>query len=376
MKFVVSSTELLNSLQAIGKVVSGKNTLPILDNFLFMLQNNQLTITGSDLESTLVATLDISHVEQEGSAAIPAKLLTDTLREFPEQPLNIYVDEESLMAEISWNTGKFNIPCYASEEYPQMTSLNEETINRIEVDSEMLAEGISKTIFAIGEDELRPVMNGICFDYKEDGLVFAASDSHKLVRYTLLNLKAENPCSFILPKRPAVLLKGILGKENIPMKIEFDDKHASFTGTRFKMTCRLIEGIFPAYNSVIPTNNLNKAVVDRVDLLTASRRVSNFSSQSSNLIKLKVSGNELIISAQDLDFSISATDKINCHYDGEDIEIGFKSSFLIEILSNLSSTNVSVELADSSRAGLFIPYENENENEDVLMLLMPMVIGV
>lgn len=376
MKFVVSSTELLSSLQSINRVVSSKNTLPILDNFLFQLHNNVLKITASDLETTLVVDLNIDNVEREGDAAIPAKLLTETLREFPEQPLTIIINPSTLMAEISWATGKFNIPCAAADEYPQAAKLNEANVHTLVINSDMLLEGINKTIFATADDELRPVMNGIYFDSKEDGLTFVASDAHKLARYRLASLAAEKTSSFILPKKPAILLKGILGKENHPVKLEFDDKNASFTVSRFKMICRLIEGVFPAYNSVIPLDNPNKITIDRVDFVAAVRRVSVFSNQASNLIKLKIAGNEMTVSAQDLDFSISAIERVNCQYDGDDIEIGFKSAFLAEILANLPSSNVTIELADASRAGIFVPTENDNENENILMLLMPMMIGL
>lgn len=347
-----------------------------MDNFLFRLQNNVLSITASDLETTLVAELDIANVEQEGAAAIRAKLLTDTLKEFPEQPLAVIIDQDSLMAEISWATGKFSIPCSPADEYPHTAEPDANSANSIEMSSTVLADGINKTLFATADDELRPTMNGVYFDFKKEGLTFVASDAHKLVRYTLSNLPSEKQSSFILPKKPANLLKGILGKDSKPVKLEFDDKNAVFTFGRFKLTCRLIEGLFPAYNSVIPTNNSNKIIVDRVEILTAVRRVSIFSNQASNLIKLKINGNEINISAQDLDFSISANERINCKNEGSDIEIGFKSSFLVEILTNLQSPNVRIELSDPGRAGLFLPDENENTDEDLLMLLMPMVIGV
>ncbi|MDR1129582.1 MAG: DNA polymerase III subunit beta [Prevotellaceae bacterium] len=376
MKFVVSSSELLSSLQSVSKVTttSNKNRLPILDNFLFNLHNNTLLITASDLETTLLVSLPINTVEREGEAAIPAKLLTDTLKEFPEQPLTFIVDPDTLLAEISWSSGKFNLPCLAAEEYPQIPSI-EDDYNSITISSNQLMEGITKTIFATADDELRPTMNGIFFDIKTDGLTFVASDAHKLVRYKLLSLKVEKDCSFILPKKPATYIRGLL-KDEFPVELKFNDKHAVFTSSRFNMTCRLIEGVFPAYNSVIPTDNPKKIVADRVELMTAVRRVSVFSNQASNLIKLKIADNEINISAQDLDFSTSANERVSCRYEGEDIEIGFKSAFLIDILSNLPSAEISIELSDPGRAGLFIPVEEEESEDDLLMLLMPIVIGV
>jgi DNA polymerase-3 subunit beta len=349
--------------------------LPILDNFLFSLHNNVLTMTASDLETTLLVTLPINTVERGGDAAIPAKLLIDTLKEFPEQPLTFIVDPDTLMAEISWSSGKSNLPCAAAEEYPQMPAIGDDCYS-ITINSNQLLEGISKTIFATADDELRPTMNGIYFDIKPDGMTFVASDAHKLARYKLLNLLAERDCSFILPKKPATYIRSLL-KDEYPVILKFNDKHAVFTSQRFNMTCRLIEGVFPAYNSVIPINNPKKIVADRVELMTAVRRVSVFSNQASNLIKLKIAGNEIDISAQDLDFSTSANERVNCKNEGEDIEIGFKSIFLIDILSNLPSTEISIELSDPGRAGLFIPVKDDNDAEDdLLMLLMPIVIGM
>jgi DNA polymerase-3 subunit beta len=318
--------------------------------------------------------MPISTVEKEGDAAIEAKLLINTLREFPEQPLTFIVDTETLMAEISWSSGKSSLPCASADEYPQMPVIEEE-FNSITINSDKLLEGISKTIFATADDELRPTMNGIYLDIKTDSITFVASDAHKLVRYKLLNTVCETDCSFILPKKPAMYIRGLL-KDEFPVMLKFNDKHALFTSTHFNMTCRLIEGVFPAYNSVIPTNNPKKITVDRVELMTAVRRVSVFSSQASNLVKLKIAGNEIDVSAQDLDFSTSANEKVNSRYDGEDIEIGFKSVFLIDILSNLPSTEISIELSDAGRAGLFIPVKDDDaEDDDLLMLLMPIVIA-
>jgi DNA polymerase-3 subunit beta len=284
------------------------------------------------------------------------------------------VDPDTLLAEISWSAGKINLPCLPAEEYPQIPVI-EDNYNSVTINSNQLMEGISKTIFATADDEVRPTMNGIFFDIKTDGLTFVASDAHKLVRYKLLNTNAEEDCSFILPKKPATYIRGLL-KDEFPVELKFNDKHAVFTSPRFNMTCRLIEGVFPAYNSVIPTDNPKKIVVDRVEMMTAVRRVSVFSNQASNLIKLKITDNEINISAQDLDFSTSANERISCKYEGEDIEIGFKSAFLIDILSNLPSTEISIELSDPGRAGLFIPVEEENTEDDLLMLLMPIVIGI
>ncbi len=375
MKFVVSSTELLSHLTAISKVISSKSTMPILDNFLFNLSETELKITASDLESTLITSMELDNIEGEGTIAIPAKLLNDTLKEFPEQPLTFQIDSETFKIEIFSDNGKFSIVGQNGDDFPELPTINEEASSSINVNHDVLLKGIDKTLFATADDELRPVMNGIYIELTSDYMSFVASDAHKLVRYRRLDAKAEIESSFILPKKPASLLKNLLPKEEFDVKLEFDDKNAYFTLTNFKLISRLVEGNYPSYNSVIPTNNPNIMHVDRLVLNNSVKRVSVFSNQASNLIKLNLSGNQLVISAQDIDFSISAVERLNCQYEGEDIEIGFKSTFLQEILSNISSSDVKVELSDSTRAGLFLPEENENEDEDVLMLLMPMMIN-
>jgi DNA polymerase-3 subunit beta len=239
----------------------------------------------------------------------------------------------------------------------------------------VLLSGINKTLFATADDELRPVMNGIFVELSTEDIKFVASDAHKLVRYKRFDAKAEKDASFILPKKPAALLKSLLPKEDFDVKLEFDEKNAFFTLSNYKLICRLVEGNYPSYNSVIPTNNPNKLIIDRVEFYNTVRRVSVFSNQASNLIRLKLTENQLVVSAQDIDFSISAVERLNCQYEGEDMEIGFKSTFLQEILSNLSATEVKVELSDPTRAGLLLPADNENEEENVLMLLMPMMIN-
>ncbi|MDR1553700.1 MAG: DNA polymerase III subunit beta [Prevotellaceae bacterium] len=376
MNFVVSSSELLNRLQTLSKVISSKSTLPILNHFLFQLQGDELKITACDIETTFVTTLKIENVTSEGEIAIPAKLLTDSLREFSDQPLTFKVDTSTLSIEMRWSTGKSNIPGANVDEFPSFPEIDAEAKSTIEITSEALLESINNTLFATAEDQLRPVMNGIYFDLNEENknLTFVASDAHKLVRYIRNDVTIEQTASFILPKKPATLLRSILTKEEENVKIEFDGKNVLFALGNYVLVCHLIDGIYPSYNSVIPKSNPNKITADRVELLNSIRRVATFSSPASNLIKLKIEGNELTSYAQDLDFSISGDDSITCQYDGTDMEIGFKSTFLIEILSNINSQNVSIELADSNRAALFIPFD-KSEKDDLLMLLMPMMIG-
>ena len=375
MKFVVSSTELLSHLSAISKVINSKNTLPILDNYLFLLEDNRLTVTASDLESTLITSIELENTSGTGTIAVPAKRMNDTLKEFPEQPLTFQIDPETFQIDIFSQNGKFSIMGQNGEDFPQQPMLNESTASSINVNHSVLLSGINKTLFATADDELRPVMNGIFIELTTEDMKFVASDAHKLVRYKRFDAKAEKNASFILPKKPAALLKSLLPKEDFDVKLEFDEKNAFFTLSNYKLICRLVEGNYPSYNSVIPQNNPNKLIIDRVEFYNTVRRVSVFSNQASNLIRLKLTENQLVVSAQDVDFAISAVERLSCQYEGEDLEIGFKSTFLQEILSNLSSTDVKVELSDPTRAGLLLPAENENEEENVLMLLMPMMIN-
>ncbi len=375
MKFIVSSTDLLSHLQSIVRVISNKNTMPILDNFLFRMKDHVLTITASDIETTMETSLHVDNVEQEGAVAIPAKLLIDTLKEFPEQPLAFVVDPSKYSVEISWASGKFQLPGSSADDYPSKPTMGTES-GSIVMPADVLLEGLNRTLFATADDELRPVMNGIYFDLQPNGTTMVASDSHKLMYYKRTDIVSENQLAFILPKKPAALLKSSLSKVNDNVTLAFDNKNAVFTFPGYSLICRLVEGNYPAYRSVIPTNNESKVLVDRVEFLNAVRRVSVCSNQASNLIKLKVSGNSIVISAQDLDFSVSAHERVNCTFNGDEIEIGFKSTFLSEILANLSSTNVSLELSDPSRAGLVLPVEKDDEQEETLALLMPMTIGV
>lgn len=375
MKFVVSSTELLSHLAALSRVISSKSTMPILDNFLFQLSETALTITASDLESTLITSLQLDNIEGEGSIAVPAKLFIDTLKEFPEQPLTFQIDGDAYSVEIFSDNGKYSITGQNAEDFPELPKLDEDAVSTINVSHVALKKGIDKTLFATADDELRPVMNGIYIELTPDYMSFVASDAHKLVRYRRTDAKADFDSSFILPKKPAGLLKNLLPKEEFDVKIEFDNKNAHFTLSSYKLICRLVEGNYPSYNSVIPTKNPNVMVIDRLNFFNTVKRVSVFSNQASNLIKLNINENQLVVSAQDIDFSISAVERLGCEYEGDEMEIGFKSTFLQEILTNISTGDVQVELSDPTRAGLLLPVDSGDESEDMLMLLMPMMIN-
>ncbi|MEI7676581.1 MAG: DNA polymerase III subunit beta [Bacteroidales bacterium] len=373
MKFVVSSTDLLAHLQTIGRVINSKNTIPILDSFLFSLKDNQLTLTASDGDTTLITSMQVADSEGDGVFAIAAKTLLEPIRELPEQPLVFDIDDSTLEILIHYQNGKYNFIGQQGDDYPQSHTIREESVS-FSLDVSALLNGINRTIFATADDELRPVMNGIYFDINEEDITFVSSDSHKLVRFQNKTVKVGTKAAFILPKKPATMLKNILPKEQGSVEVAFDDRIANFTFANYKIICRLIEGRFPNYNSVIPQNNPFRITVDRLQFMSALRRVSHFSNQGSNLIKLQVADNKIVITAQDIDFSTSAEETVSCQYSDMGIKIGFKSSFLVDILNNINSTEVVLELADPSRAGIVLPVD-QDENEELLMLLMPMMLN-
>jgi DNA polymerase-3 subunit beta len=367
MKFIISSTDLLSDLQAIARVINTKNTMPILDNFLFKIEGTNLTVTGSDTETTIIASLELESVEGEGIIAIPARLLVDTLKEFPEQPLTFDINLDSLGIDILTDTGKFSIVGKPGIDYPQPKPLEAALITEVTLPADSLNKGISRTLFATADDELRPVMNGILLELRPDHSTFVSSDAHKLVRYRRTDVVSEKEASFILPKKPANLLKSLLPREEGQVNLQFDVKNAIFTLTRHKLICRLIEGNYPAYEAVIPKGNPNKVFADRIAFLNTLRRVSVFSNQASNLVKLQINSNQLTVSAQDIDYSISAVEKLGCQYNGDTMEIGFKSLFLIDILNNIPGDEIILALADPTRAGILLPREEESEEENLLM---------
>ncbi len=374
MNFVVSSSEISNRLQSISKVISNKNTLPILNSFLFKLEGNKLVITASDIETTLITTMELENFGGEGLVAIEAKRMLDILKEFPEQPLTFNINTESLKVDIVTDKGQFSVIGQDGADYPQLPKAAEE-VSRLDISTNVLLSGINKTLFATADDELRPVMNGIFIEVANNDITFVSSDAHKLVRYKRNDFKSNVEAAFILPKKPASMLKNILVRIDEDLVVEFDDKNAFFDLPNYKVICRLVEGNYPSYNSVIPTDNPSKLSVDRVELHNALRRVSVFSNQTSNLVKLSISANKMSVSGQDLDYSMSANEEINCQFEGDDIQIGFKSAFLLEILANIGSQEIIIELSDPTRAGIILPVEKEVDEEDVLMLLMPMMIN-
>jgi DNA polymerase-3 subunit beta len=374
MKFTVSSSALLSLLQTTGKVISNKNTLPILDYFLLELKGEELTVTTSDLETTIIGHLQVESVEREGVIAAPAKLMLDSLKEFPEMPLEFDVNDSTWEIKINWTSGSLSIPGASAVSYPAMPAIGAEH-KEILLDVDMLIAGINKTIFATADDELRPVMNGVYFNFEEGKLTFVATDAHKLVRSMSECLDVDFNSSFILPKKPANLLKGVLLKEEEPIRVTFDAKNVTFDLKNYKLVCRLIEGNYPNYNAVIPTANPNKVLVDRVSLVNGIKRVAVCSNPTTNLIRMDIGNGRISLAAQDIDFSVSANETISCSYDGQPVTIGFKSTFLVEILNNIDTPTVMIELADSTRAGVFKPVYDDKHISEVLMLLMPMMIN-
>ena len=374
MKFSVSSSELLSGLMSVSKVIVPKPTNSILENFLFQLKGNTLTVTASDGETTLRADIPIAQVTQEGSTAVPAKLLTDSLKEFPDQPLAFSVDEGSSVMDIVWASGASKIPCFDAADFPELPVIGEISESVI-IPSSILLDGINNTIYATAEEELRPVMNGIFFDIDPEVTTLVASDAHKLICYSFMGAKLSQKSNFILHKKPASILKSILAKYDEDIVIRYDNKNAYFSFGTNILVCRLIEGNYPAYRSVIPKNNNNKLVIGRTDLLGVVKRIAVCSNQISNQIRLKLSLGEVLISAQDLGFSMSAHETLPCQYDGQEMEIGFKAPFLLEILSNLPYQNICMELADPARAALIVPADESASSQDIRALLMPVMIN-
>ena len=370
MKFIVSSSQLLKQLQVLGGVINSNNTLPILDNFLFEVSENQLKISASDLETTMSAVVTIES-DTSGSIAISARLLLDTLKTFPDQPLTFKTDGDSII-EISSDQGKYDMAYFGGDEFPKSVSLP--SPSKTIIPSNILATAISKTIFAAGNDDLRPVMSGVFFQFSSQNLTFVATDAHKLVKYTRTDVTADKTAEFIMPKKPLNLLKGVLsGEEDVT--IEYNDANAKFRFENFVLICRLIDGKYPNYEAVIPKENPNKLTVDRAFFQNSVRRVSIFSSKTTHQIRLKMAGTELNISAEDIDFSNKADERLNCDYQGDDMQIGFNSRFLSEMLSNLSSNEVLIEMSLPNRAGILTPIDGTDEGEQITMLVMPVMLN-
>lgn len=372
MNFIVSSSQLTSHLQAISRVINSKNTITVLECFLFEFEGNTLKLTASDNDNTLNTSFEVTECSEDFRFAISSKILLDSLKEISEQPVRFEIDKETLEITIYYQNGKYSMVGVNADEYPSAPAMGENSV-RLSMPADVLASGISASLFAAADDEIRPVMCGIYFDLTPESVTMVASDGHKLSRCRDFSVKGAEKSAFILPKKPANLLKNLLAKESgNETMIEFDDRFAVFALENYKLVCRLIEGRYPNYNSVIPQNNPRKITADRAAMLGALRRVALFSSQVS-LVKLHIQDGNMVISAQNNDFSTFAEESLVCSYDGAPMNIGFSAWFLIDILNNIPGAEVVIELADPSRAGVMFPAEQQ-ENQELLMLLMPMML--
>lgn len=371
MNFIISSSALLKNLQNISGVLNSNNSLPILDNFLFELSKGMLTVSASDLENTMKTSVKADEAKEDGKIAIPARLLLDTLKNFSDQPLSFAIDSTTFGIEISSDYGKYKLVGQNADDFPKSPELK--GANSVKMNGQVLASAIDKTAFATGNDELRPVMGGVFCQFSPEKLIFVATDAHKLVRYSRTDGSASKNSDFILPKKPLNLLKSTVASAE-EVEIQYNESTARFSFGTTELTCRLIDGKYPNYEAVIPTLNPNVLTVDRVSFLNSIKRVSIFSNKTTHQVKLKVAGSELAISAEDLDFSNEAKERLTCSYNGDDMEIGFNSKFLMEMLNHISTTEVTLEMSEPNKAGILLPNGNENEHEQILMLVMPVMI--
>lgn len=372
MKFTVSSSKLFAQMQVLGKVIAPKNSLQVLESILFDLSKNYLTLTASDGATSMQTKIEVENVQGAGKVTFGAKMLLDALKEFPEQPLTFDINDQNFGLQITSDNGNYSFVGGNGDEYPEMIQTLSDA-KTFTIPAATLLTAINRTIFCTADDEMHPIMSGIFFDVTEEKTTFVATDAHRIVRYINLGVKANEPMNFILPKKPASLLKNVLAKEEGDVTVTSRDENICFDFGQTIIICRQIAGRFPNYNAVIPVNNPNKITIDRVTILNAIKRVGVFASQATNLIKLSLNTNTLNISAQDIDFSTSAEETVMCSYEGEDMAIGFKAPFLIELIGAVDSNDVIIEFSNPSRAGLILPFENA-ENEDLVMALTPLFI--
>ena len=372
MKFNVSSAELLKGLMDVSKAIPSKSALPILENFLFSLQGNVLEITASDSELTLRTAVEVESTQEEGSIAVPARHVTELLKALPDQPVSIKTVSDSSF-ECSWSSGNSTLPFFPAEDYPEIKGAGEDA-QKVTFPAQTLIDGIGGTVYATADDEMRPAMNGIFFDIDTLSTTLVASDSHKLICYTTDDVQAAAKSSFILHKKPAGVLKSIIGKDVESVDVVFDANTVVFTFGSTTMICRLVVGKFPKYRDVIPQSNSNILKIDRVQLLNTVKRVSVCANKASNHIKFDLKPGQMEISAQDLGFAIAAYEKVSCEYNGDDLTIGFKSSFLTDILSNMTCESIVMKFADARRAALIVPSEEETESEKICGIIMPIMV--
>jgi DNA polymerase-3 subunit beta len=373
MRFTLSSTALNSRLQTLSKVINNKNSLPILESFLLQVHNGQLTITASDSENVMQASMALDNFDTDGDFAVPSHTILDAVKELPEQPLTFEVNLDTYEVTVGYQNGQYQFTAQNAQEYPHSEPLSGD-VHVITIDAEVLCNSITRSLFATDNNEIRPVMNGILFDLTSDCLAFVASDGHKLVRCRNYSIKSDVPASLIMPKKPATLLKNSLAKEEGDVVIKFNEQSAEIKFSDGVLTCRLIEGVFPNYNAAIPTDNPNELLIDRRVLLGAIRRVLPFASMSSQLVRFRLNVGNLEVSSEDLDFATRAKESLVCEYNGQPLQIGFRGDFLMEILTSLDTDEIKMQLGDPSRAGIVLP-ATQPEGEDLLMLLMPLLLN-
>jgi DNA polymerase-3 subunit beta len=371
MRFIVSTSVLLKQLQAISGASSSSTVLPILENFLFEIKDNLLTISATDLQTSMVTSLPI-EAKEEGRVAMPSKILIDTLKTLPDQPVAFSVDTATLAIEISAGDGKYKLSGEKADDFPKIPVVD--NASTVEIASSILSEAINKTIFAVSSDELRPAMAGVYVQLNEKNITFVATDAHRLVRYRRTDIGTEKSASIILPKKALNLLKSSLPNDDNKVTVEYNNTNAFFQFGNINLICRLVDERYPDYEAVIPQINPNKLTVDRSQFLNTLRRVVIFANKTTHQVRLKINGSELHISAEDLDFSNEAHERLNCQFEGEDMEIGFNAKFLVEMLNNLTCEEVVLEMSSPNRAGLLLPAIKQDD-EDVLMLVMPVMLN-
>ena len=371
MKFIVNSTALLRELQKLNGVISSNNTLPILDNFLFDINSNNMTIIASDLETTMMSTISV-EADVDGKITIPARILIDTLKTFSNQPLTFIVNTETFGIEMSSEMGNYKLAGQNANEFPKTPKLNGSSTTTIK--GAILANAINKTLFASGNDELRPVMSGMFCELSTEQITFVATDAHKLVKHTRTDISSDKTASFILPKKPLTILKNNIS-DDADIKLEFNDTNALFTFNNITIICRLIDGKYPNYEAVIPKENPNKLTIETASLLSSIKRVSIYANKTTHQIRLKIAGSELQITSEDLDFANKAEERLSCQYEGTDMEIGFNSKFVIDMLNNIGAEQISLEMSAPNRAGIILPLDGLEEGENTLMLVMPVMLN-
>ena len=371
MKFIVNSSTLLKELQKLNGVISTSNTLPILDNFLFEIEDGKIKIIASDLETTMISEIT-TESSSNGQITIPSKILIDTLKTFSNQPLTFLVDEETKGIEISSENGNYKLAGQDAKEFPKVPELS--SSSSFLISSSVLLNAINKTLFASGNDELRPVMSGVFCELSEENITFVATDAHKLVKHTRSKITSNSNSSFILPKKPLSLLKNNIDSDS-DINVDFNETNVKFSLDNITLICRLIDGKYPNYDAVIPKDNPNKLVINKDELLNSIKRVSIYASKTTHQIRLKIAGSQLQITSEDLDFANKAEERLTCSYEGEDIEIGFNSRFVIDMLNNIGAEQICLEMSAPNRAGIILPLDGQEENEDTLMLVMPVMLN-